>query len=397
MAENTENNDLKLREIFSDIKKKKYFILRIMLLSFCCGIIIALFNQKQYEARSVIVPQGTSGIKIGGSLGGLAAMAGVNLGALTGTSNSALPVDLYKNVFNNVHFKKELLQTNITLSKFPSNVTIYDYVVKPEYKRFVWFRRLKAKTINYFAVKKRKERIALRNKMMERSASTTNEVKTPEYVPLNEIEYGATVALNEIVTIAVDPKNNSVSIIARMPEAVAAAQITSATEQLLQKYIIKYKTQKAQNYLDFVEERFQEAEANYQEKREKLARFQDANKSLNTAMAQAKMTRLEEESLAAFDVYASLTSQLEQAKISVKEDTPVFMVLEPVTVPIEPVGTSKMSIIFIFVLMGTAAAFCVIVFKQYILEILQNDKLSAWFENEDKSIFSKLRKKKIVE
>jgi hypothetical protein len=47
--------------------------------------------------------------------------------------------------------------------------------------------------------------------------------------------------------------------------------------------------------------------------------------------------------------------------------------------------------------MGTAAAFCVIVFKQYILEILQNDKLSAWFENEDKSIFSKLRKKKIVE
>jgi uncharacterized protein involved in exopolysaccharide biosynthesis len=114
-------------------------------------------------------------------------------------------------------------------------------------------------------------------------------------------------------------------------------------------------------------------------------------------MAQAKMTRLEEESLAAFDVYASLTSQLEQAKISVKEDTPVFMVLEPVTVPIEPVGTSKMSIIFIFVLMGTAAAFCVIVFKQYILEILQNDKLSAWFENEDKSIFSKLRKKKIVE
>lgn len=197
--------------------------------------------------------------------------------------------------------------------------------------------------------------------------------------------------------VAVDPKNNSVSIIAKMPEAVAAAQVASATEQLLQKYIIQYKTQKAQNYLDFVQERFSEAEATYQDKREKLARFQDANKSLNTAMAQSKMTRLEEESLAAFDVYASLASQLEQAKISVKEDTPVFMVLEPVTVPVEPVGTSKLSVIFIFAFLGTAFVFCVIIFKQYILEILQNEKLTAWFEREDKSVFSKLRKKKKIE
>ncbi len=398
MAENTENNnEFSLKELFSDIKRKKFFILRVILISLCCGIIVALFIEKEYEARSVIVPQGTGGIKIGGSLGGLAAMAGVNLNAISGTSNSALSVDLYKNVLNNVHFKKELLQTKITLSKFSENVTIYDYITKPDYKHFLWFRRLKAKTIDYFAVKQRQERIALRKEMMARAADEDGGQKTPEYVPLNEVEYNATVALNNIVMVAVDPKNNSVSIIAKMPEAVAAAQVASATEQLLQKYIIQYKTQKAQNYLDFVQERFSEAEATYQDKREKLARFQDANKSLNTAMAQSKMTRLEEESLAAFDVYASLASQLEQAKISVKEDTPVFMVLEPVTVPVEPVGTSKLSVIFIFAFLGTAFAFCVIIFKQYILEILQNEKLAAWFEREDKSVFSKLRKKKKIE
>lgn len=398
MAEKTENNnEFNLKELFSDIKRKKFFLLHVIFISLCCGIIVALFIEKEYEARSVIVPQGSGGLKIGGSLGGLAAMAGVNLNAISGTSNSALSVDLYKNVLNNVYFKKELLQTKITLSKFPKNVTIYDYITKPDYKHFLWFRRLKAKTIDYFAVKQRQERIALRKEMMARSAGEDGEQKTPEYVPLNEVEYSATVALNNIVMVTVDPKNNSVSIIAKMPEAVAAAQVASATEQLLQKYIIQYKTQKAQNYLDFVQERFSEAEATYQDKREKLARFQDANKSLNTAMAQSKMTRLEEESLAAFDVYASLTSQLEQAKISVKEDTPVFMVLEPVTVPVEPVGTSKMSVIFIFVFLGTAFAFCVIIFKQYILEILQNEKLSAWYEREDKSVFSKLRKKKKTE
>ena len=145
MAENTENNnEFSLKELFSDIKRKKFFILRVILISLCCGIIVALFIEKEYEARSVIVPQGTGGIKIGGSLGGLAAMAGVNLNAISGTSNSALSVDLYKNVLNNVHFKKELLQTKITLSKFSENVTIYDYITKPDYKHFLWFRRLKA-------------------------------------------------------------------------------------------------------------------------------------------------------------------------------------------------------------------------------------------------------------
>ena len=91
MAENTENNnEFSLKELFSDIKRKKFFILRVILISLCCGIIVALFIEKEYEARSVIVPQGTGGIKIGGSLGGLAAMAGVNLNAISGTYSSSV-------------------------------------------------------------------------------------------------------------------------------------------------------------------------------------------------------------------------------------------------------------------------------------------------------------------
>ncbi len=390
MGEETENGYINLREIFADIKRKKYFILRITCLFLCLGLVVALFGTKEYEAKSVVLPQGSGGLKIGGSLGGLAAMAGINLGSVGG-STSTLPAELYQNVFNNVHFQKELLQTNITLSKFSENVTIFKYITAPEYKHFLWFRRLKAQTIDYYANKKRQERLAERRAMMERSAGAEGDsIKTPEFVPMSEVEYNACKALSSIVSIVVNVKNNSVTITARMPEPVAAAQVASAVETLLHDYIVKYKTQKAQDYLNFVQDRFTEAEAEYQDKRDKLAQYQDANKALNTATAQARLTRLEEESLAAFDVYASLTSQLEQAKISVKENTPVFMSLEPVAVPTEPVGTSKMAIIVIFLFMGVAIPLCIIVFKTTLLDIYPSEKLSAWYEREDKLFWGKL-------
>ncbi len=390
MAEETENDYINLQEVFADIKRKKYFILRIACVCLCLGLVIALFGTKEYEAKSVVLPQGSGGIKIGGSLGGLAAMAGINLGSVGGSS-STLPSELYQNVFNNVYFKKELLQTNITLSKFSENVTIYKYITAPEYKHFLWFRRLKAKTIDYYANKKRQERLAERRAMMERSANAgVDSVKTPEFVPMSEVEFNACEALNSIVTIGVNTKNNSVTITAKMPEPVAAAQVASAVETLLHKYIVEYKTQKAQDYLDFVQERFVEAESEYLSKRDRLAQYQDANKALNTAMAQARLTRLEEESLAAFDVYASLTSQLEQAKISVKEDTPVFMILEPVAVPTEPVGTSKMAIVVMFLFLGFAIPLCVIFFKTTLLDIYPSEKIVAWYEREDESFWGKL-------
>ncbi|MBO5850258.1 MAG: hypothetical protein J6Q47_03140, partial [Paludibacteraceae bacterium] len=141
------------------------------------------------------------------------------------------------------------------------------------------------------------------------------------------------------------------------------------------------------------QERFIEAEANYQDKRERLARFQDANKSFNSAVAQVRKTKLEEESTAAFEVYLSLTQQLEQARIAVKEKTPVFMILEPVAIPMEPVGMGRSMIVLIFIFLGFTFSLLLVVFKQSILEIFPNEKLIGWYEKEDRFFFSRKKNK----
>lgn len=378
--------DLNLQQIFSSIKLKRYFILKVVLVAFVLGVVVALFVRKQYSASCLVIPQLSEEVELGGTLGGLAAMAGVDLGSSGG---GTIPIELYQNIFNNVNFRKELLQTKVTLSKFPTNVTLREYCLSPEYKRFLWYHKLKANTIGIISTMQRKKRLEERKAMMEKA----NQEEEPlTYIAMNEAEYAAVYALENIVSIMPTLETYSVTISAQMPEAVAAAQVAAAVEQLLQKYIIEFKTQKAKDNLKFIEERFVEAEANYQEKRERLARFQDANKSLNSAVAQVRKTKLEEESTAAFEVYVSLAQQLEQARISVKENTPVFMVLEPVAIPMEPVGLGRSIIILLFVFLGVCLSILLVVFKQLIVEIIPNEKLINWYEKEDR--FFPSRKKK---
>jgi uncharacterized protein involved in exopolysaccharide biosynthesis len=382
--ENTQKKEeLNLQQIFSNLKIKRYFVIKVVFVAFVIGVLAALFMRKEYEASCLVVPQVSEDFELGGTLGGLAAMAGVDIGS---TGNGSIPIELYQNIFNNVNFRKELLQTKITLSKFPENVTLKEYCLSPAYKRFLWYHKLKANTIGLISTMQRKKRLEERKAMMEKANQGE---KTLTYIGMTEAEYAAVYALGNIVSIAPILETYSVNISAKMPEPVAAAQVASAVEQLLQKYIIEFKTQKAKENLEFIQERFVEAEANYQEKRERLARFQDANKSLNSAVAQVRKTKLEEESTAAFEVYVSLTQQLEQARISVKENTPVFMVLEPVAIPMEPVGMGRSMIVLIFIFLGFTFSLLLIVFKQSILEIYPNEKLINWYEKEDRFFFSR--------
>lgn len=385
--ENTQKKEeLNLQQIFFNLKIKRYFVIKVVFVAFVIGVLAALFMRKEYVASCLVVPQVSEDFELGGTLGGLAAMAGVDIGS---TGNGSIPIELYQNIFNNVNFRKELLQIKITLSKFPENVTLKEYCLSPAYKRFLWYHKLKANTIGLISTMQRKKRLEERKAMMEKANQGE---KALTYIGMTEAEYAAVYALGNIVSIAPILETYSVNISAKMPEPVAAAQVASAVEQLLQKYIIEFKTQKAKENLEFIQERFVEAEANYQEKRERLARFQDANKSLNSAVAQVRKTKLEEESTAAFEVYVSLTQQLEQARISVKENTPVFMVLEPVAIPMEPVGISRSMVIFVFVFLGFCLSMLLVVFKQSILEIYPNEKLINWYEKEDRFFF--VRKKK---
>lgn len=73
---------------------------------------------------------------------------------------------------------------------------------------------------------------------------------------------------------------------------------------------------------------------------------------MTSALARTEEVRLQNEYKLAFEVYSQLAQQLEQAQITVKEDTPVFSIVKPVTVPLEKSKPNRPMILVIWTFLG---------------------------------------------
>jgi len=73
----------------------------------------------------------------------------------------------------------------------------------------------------------------------------------------------------------------------------------------------------------------------------------------------------------AFSVYGEIAKQLENAKIRVKEDTPIFSIIEPVTIPLEKSKPRRVLILMIWFFLGGVFGICWI-FGSHSLNDLRN-------------------------
>ena len=157
------------------------------------------------------------------------------------------------------------------------------------------------------------------------------------------------------ISVDVDTKTGILTLATEMPDAYASAELALLCTDLLTSYVIDYKVSKAKENFDFVKARYEEAKINFQITQESLATFNDRNRNVVTALGQAESQRLQNEYNLAFEIYKGLATQLEQAKIKVKEETPVFTVLEPVIIPVDKNSPKRLFILVLFFFIGLIA------------------------------------------
>ena len=162
-----------------------------------------------------------------------------------------------------------------------------------------------------------------------------------------------------------------------MPEAVAAAQMAQATFALLERYITEFKIEKVQSNLDFVQERYDEAKRNFEDVQARRAKLRDANMNTSRYSARTELERLDAEYTLAQGVYTSLAQQVEQAKISVKETTPILTIIKPVTVPYKRSKPQRVQILFIFTFLGFAAGAGCVLGIPTVAEIFGSERIKA--------------------
>jgi uncharacterized protein involved in exopolysaccharide biosynthesis len=119
----------------------------------------------------------------------------------------------------------------------------------------------------------------------------------------------------------------------KMPEASLSAEVNKVVLELLIKYAIRIKASKQLENVEFLEARTAEAEVKYKDSQRKAAQFKDNNYNVIFQSVQIQENVLQNNFVLYSNIYNQLVAQLEQAKIQLKKDSPLFTVLEPVYIP----------------------------------------------------------------
>ena len=363
-----EEQEIDLVELIQKLWHNRWLIVKITIVFMVLGLLVALFSPKVYTASCDVVPQ-TSDNSKSSQMSSLAKLAGINLSQ--GESAPTLSPYVYENILKSTKFKKELMQTEINFEKADRPVSFYEYYTSEEFN--------KPTVVDYVL----KYTIGLPGVIM---GTIRGEQPEPDYSSaeggakiesLTKDEYKVLSLLGESVMLSLDDKKGYVSITVNMPEPLAAAQLAQATLNLLQEYITVFKVEKVQSNLDFVQERYNEVKRDFEDVQARRARYRDANHNTIKNQARIEQERLEAEYQLAMNIYSELAMQLEQAKIKVKETTPILTVINPVTVPYKKSKPQRAMILMAFTFLGAVAGMGCVLVMPTVADIVGSERLKG--------------------
>lgn len=348
---NTREDEIDLVELAKVIWTRRMFIVKVASVFFALGLFIAFTSKVEYVASCKLMAESQEGMSPDlGGLGGLAGLAGINLNM--GGRGSLTP-ELYPEIVKSSTFVEKLINTPIYFEKLDTVISSFSYL--KEIDRPSLFGLIAEYTIG------------LPGKIKSAFSSST-EINLNDYdlVRYSKEDWGIMQGYNDRLLVSADSKTGIISIETEMPDPVAAAKTTSLLVANLTQRITKYKIEKAELNLQFINERFDEAKKEYELQQAKLARFTDRNRNISNSIIQTEYERLQNELNIAFEVYKGLATQLEQSKIKVKEETPVFMVLEPVRVPVDKSKPKRLLILIGFTFAGSFLSIIYVLFLSFL-------------------------------
>lgn len=299
------------------------------------GIIIALSIPKQYTVTVTLSPE-MNGDK---ASGGLASLASSFLGGgATSSSNDALNLTLAPNIVSSTPFVLDLFDTRVQTLDGEQDTTLVAYL---DEQKSPWFSYIiKAPSMAIGAIKS----------LFTEEADTT---ATLNPFQLTEKEAAKVKGLRQSILAEVDKKTSMTTITVTLQDPKVTAIVADSVVGKLQQYIIDYRIKKAKEDCAYLEELYHERQQEYYDAQSKYAHYFDTNRNIAFQSVRAEQERLQNDMNLAYQVYSQVAQQLQVARAKIQEEKPVFAVVEPATVPLEPSGISRkvifLGIIFILV------------------------------------------------
>ena len=328
-----------LRKVIG-IRKKIYKAAGIGLI---IGVIVAISIPKQYTVEVTLSPE--MGNDKAGGLSGLAASflgSGVTMGDGTDALNASLSAD----IVSSTPFLLELsaMEIPVTKNEVMTLNTYLDEETSPWWSYVIGFPGMVIGGVKSLFTEE--DEIASFDKTSQGA------------IELSKQDSRKIATLKKVITASVDKKTSMTSVTATFQDPKIAAVVADSVVKKLQEYIIDYRTFKAKEDCIYLEKLFKERQQEYYAAQKKYADYLDSHDNIVLQSVRAEQERLQNDMSLAYQVYSQVASQLQVARAKVQEEKPVFAVVEPAVVPLEPSGTSKKIYVLAFVFL----AVCIVIF-----------------------------------
>ena len=338
-----------LRKIIG-IRKKIYKAAGIGLI---IGIIIAISIPKQYTVEVTLSPE--MGSTKGGGLSGLAASF-LGSGATMSDGTDALNASLSADIVSSTPFLLELSVMEIPASE-NKKMTLNTYLDEESSPWWSYIIGLPSMVIG-----------GVKSLFIKEDEETISDRGNQGTIELSKKESQKIETLKKMIIASVDKKTSMTTVAVTLQNPKVAAVVADSVVGKLQEYIINYRTSKAKEDCIYLERLFKERQQEYYVAQKKYADYLDSHDNIILQSVRAEQERLQNDMSLAYQVYSQVASQLQVARAKVQEEKPVFAVVEPAVVPLNPSGTSKKIYVLAFIFLSV----CIVIFWKLFGENILN-------------------------
>ena len=323
-----------LRKVIG-IRKKIYKAAGIGLV---IGVIVAISIPKQYTVEVALSPE--MGNNKGAGLSGLAASflgSGVTMGDGTDALNASLSAD----IVSSTPFLLELSNMKVPVSG-SEEISLSSYLNEessPWWGYVIGFPGMVIGGVKSLFTENEDESIS-----SDKASRGTIELSKKEF---QKIE-----SLKRKIVASVDKKTSMTTVSVTLQSPKVAAVVADSVVKKLQEYIIDYRTSKSKEDCLYLEKLFKERQQEYYEVQRKYADYMDSHDNIILQSVRTEQERLQNDMSLAYQVYSQVAGQLQVARAKVQEEKPVFAVVEPAVVPLEPSGTSRKVYVLAFIFLS---------------------------------------------
>ncbi len=362
-----EEEGLDIMALVRNLWEGRKTIIIVTAIFIALGLVAALTMKRSYTVTSTMVPQMKS--RSSSSLSSLASLAGIDLG-MSNTGSDLSPL-IYPQIVSSVPFRRELMYTPLHYEKADTMVSMYTYAKeysKPTVMSYILKYTIGLPGTLLGMLRKEKPEPAILS-----AASATDSVPRP--IVINKDEERMIKAIGQDVTLAVDKKEGYLTLTVNGSEPLQTAELALKAQQLLQDEITRFRTEKAEDNLKYVQARYNEVKKETESLQAQLATIRDRSQNMPTTRARIEQERLQTKYGVSSAIYSEMAKQLEQAKMQVKMDTPMLTVIQPITVPRQP-SNSRAKTLVVWTFLGFVLGCGIVLGKGYLPKVKEMLKAS---------------------